>query len=89
MNDIFRIMYFPTIYFMNHFFQVILTVYAAAGGILVIQQLLCIVLACCYANQLEKYDGDYDEHWDYDQNYSHSRPGTPHSMRYNNNETTF
>ena len=40
-------------------------------------------------NQLEKYDGDYDEHWDYDQNYSHSRPGTPHSMRYNNNETTF
>ena len=64
-------------------------VFAIAGGILAIMQLLSIVLACCYANQIAKFDEMEDEQWDYEQNYSQSRPATPHSIRYNNNETTF
>ena len=34
------------------YFQIILMVFGITGGILAIQQLLSVVLACCYANQI-------------------------------------
>ena len=45
-------------------FQVILAVFCAIGGILAIIELLTIVLACCYANQIAKVERE--EQWEYD-----------------------
>ena len=64
-------------------------VFASVGALLAIILLLSIVLACCFANQIEKlednfYDDDRNEFCDqYQQSYSPrgSRPGTPSQHR--------
>ena len=71
-------------------FQIILMVFASVGGLLAIILLLSIVLACCFANQIEKFEDNYynDEPNElcpqYQQSYSSprgSRPGTPSQIR--------
>ena len=81
-----------------HPLQIILIVFSAVGGILSVIQLLSIVLACCYANQISKFEDESKDHYfgDYDQGAgyraplaTHSRPGTPqHSRHYDNNNET-
>ena len=64
-------------------------VFASVGGLLAIILLLSIVLACCFANQIEKFEDNYynDEPAElcqpYPQSYSPrtSRPGTPSQIR--------
>ena len=41
-----------------------MAVFCTVGGILAIVELLTIVLACCYANQIAKMERE--EEWDYD-----------------------
>ena len=82
------------------FLQIILIVFSSVGGVLAVIQLLNIVLACCYANQISKFESCYD---DYDPgapapaalhpgSRTPLRPGTPQMSRggsyYNNNETS-
>ena len=83
-------------------FQVILMVFASVGGLLAIILLLTIVLACCFANQIEKFEAE-DNYYnndngrdEYCQQYNAqsyppraSRPSTPsQSRRGNTGETT-
>ena len=80
----------------NIFHQAILAVFCVVGGILAIIELLTIVLACCYANQISKIEKD--EEWEYDPVHGHegysgggysnqhqfsrpASPGTPRSCR--------
>ena len=85
-------------------FQVILIVFASVGGLLAIILLLTIVLACCFANQIEKFEAEdnyynnvnNDARDEYSQQYNAqsytpraSRPSTPsQSRRGNTGETT-
>ena len=82
-------------------FQVILMVFASVGGLLAIILLLTIVLACCFANQIEKFEAEdnyynNDARDEYCQQYNAqsypprpSRPSTPsQSRRGNTGETT-
>ena len=71
------------------FLQVILMVFASAGGILAIIQLLTIVLGCCFASALakEEQEYEYEDEIQYNLNYTQSRPGTPRGSR--KNESTF
>jgi hypothetical protein len=67
-------------------------VFSVIGAILAIIQLLSIVLACCYANQIAKQEEDDRERWEYEHNFipDRPRPGTPQSsLRSHNHETTF
>ena len=50
--------------------QIILGVFCAVGGTLAILELLTIVLACCYANQIAKMEKD--EEWEYDPVHGHN-----------------
>lgn len=76
---------------------VILIVYCVVGGVLGIMQLLSVVLACCFANQIAKLEGD---EWEYD--YGNptfgggaggTRPPTPQTLMSNeltsHHETVF
>ena len=64
-------------------------VFASVGGLLAIILLLSIVLACCFANQIEKFEDNYynDEPDELCQQYSQtysprgSRPSTPSQLR--------
>ncbi len=80
-------------------FQYVLMAYAVVGGILAVIQLLSIVLACCYANQISKDEemAGVEQRWqDYEYERASSRPPTPSTPRArsqmrerDNNETTF
>ena len=77
-------------------------VFASVGGLLAIILLLTIVLACCFANQIEKFEAEdnyynNDARDEYCQQYNAqsytsprpSRPSTPsQSRRGNTGETT-
>ena len=73
--------------------------YAIVGGFLAIVQLLSIVLACCYANQIAKEEDNSayleEQRWqDYEYERTASRPATPLTPRAksdlrSNNETAF
>ena len=49
--------------------QIILAVFCGVGGIVAIIELLTIVLACCYANQIAKLERE--EEWEYDPVHHH------------------
>ena len=83
---------------MPFYFQAILIAFCAVGGILAIIELLTVVLACCYAQQISRMENDdYWEDVDYNPvhnhegyaggGYSHqnqiSRPSTPGTPRSN------
>ncbi len=79
-------------------FQYVLMAYAVVGGILAIIQLLSIVLACCYANQISKDEemAEVEQRWqDYEYERGSSRPPTPSTprskshIRGGDNETAF
>ena len=48
--------------------QIILVVFSVVGGLIAILELLTVVLACCFANQISKVERD--EGWDYEPNGS-------------------
>jgi len=49
--------------------KIILSVFCGVGGIVAIIELLTIVLACCYANQIAKLERE--EEWEYDPVHGH------------------
>ena len=96
-NESFTLQYKLTIHVYSilfFFLQIILTAFAAVGGILCIIILLSIVLSCCHANQIAKFEDEDDFH-DIREDLSHdfrdtsvSRPGTPSFRRHLKGETS-